>query len=90
MLQIVMNPGEDEEISDLADAPEIILVQFCTMILKHQDLRDPDVQKSLRELLDAMKARADTEPVGPGCYDRRYLKEDIARIEDLLDSLSES
>jgi hypothetical protein len=84
MLQMLMKSGDEEQVLDLVDVPEFVLAQFCDLILRKQDLRNPDVRKMLRETVDALKAKAEKEPVDPVAYERNSLKESIANIEDLL------
>ena len=84
MLQVAMKSGDDEQILDLVDTPEIVLVQFCEAILRHQDLRNPDARYLLRETVKALKVKADKEPVDHIVYDRNNLKENIAYVEGLL------
>ena len=88
MLKVVMDPGEDEQVLDLVDTPEIVLMDFCYMIMKYRDLSNPDVQKILREFLNALKVKSEAEPTDYYAYDRRSMKEDIAEVEDLLDRLA--
>ena len=89
MLQMLMKSGDEEQVLDLVDTPEFVLVKFCEMILRHQDLRNPDARRMLRDTLAALKVKAEKEPVDHISYDRRYLKEDIAYVEDLLKKFDE-
>jgi hypothetical protein len=84
MLQMSMKSGDEEQVLDLTDVPEFVLAQFCDLILRKQDLRNPDVRKMLRETVDALKSKAEKEPVDPVACERNSLKEGIADIEDLL------
>jgi hypothetical protein len=84
MLQMLMKSGDEEQVLDLVDTPEFVLVQFCDLILRKQDLRNPDARKMLRETVYALKAKIAKEPVDHIAYERNNLKENIAYIEDLL------
>ena len=84
MLQIACKSGDDEQILDLVDTPEFVLVQFCEAILRHQDLRNPDARRMLREIVNALKIKDDKEPVDHISYGRNNLKENIAYVEGLL------
>ena len=84
MLQMVWKSDGDEQVLDLVDTPEFVLVQFCEMILRHRDLRNPDARRMLRETTAALKVKAEKEPVDNFAYDRQILKENIAFVEGLL------
>lgn len=84
MLQMVWKSGGDEQVLDLVDTPEIVLVQFCETILRHQDLRNPDARQMLQEIITALKVKAEKEPVDHIAFNRHDLKENIAYVEDLL------
>jgi hypothetical protein len=82
---MVMNLGTDnEKIMDLVDTPEFVLVQFCDLIIRRRDLRNPETHNRLTETVKALKIKAQEEASGPGTFDRYELKEYIAGIEDLL------
>ena len=84
MLQIVLNEGkEDKEVMDLVDTPEIVLVQFCDMILRHRDIRNPDVRQRVQEFINALKIKATKESAEPAAFDRYSLKSYITGVEDL-------
>lgn len=89
MLQMLMKSGGDEQVLDLVDTPEIVLIQFCEAILRHQDLRNPDARRMLKETAAALKAKAAKEPVDHVAFDRQNLKENIAYVEDLLKQFDE-
>ena len=89
MLQMSMKSGDDEQVLDLVEVPEFVLVQFCEMILRHQEMRNPDARYMLRETVNALKVKAEEAAVGPGTYDRYSLKGMIARIEELLDQFDQ-
>ena len=85
MLQIVMNAGKDnEKIMDLVDTPEIVLVQFCDMTLKHRDLRNQDIRNTVQQIINALKVKAEKESTEPVVFNRYDLKSYITDIEDLL------
>jgi hypothetical protein len=84
MLQMMMKSGDEEQVLDLAEAPEFLLIQFCEMILKHQDLRNPDARYMLREIVNALKIKAEKEPVDPVAFECCSLKEQLVQVEGLL------
>jgi hypothetical protein len=84
MLQMMWKSGDTEQVLDLVGVPEFVLVQFCDVILRKQDLRNPDARYMLRETVNALKVKAEEAPVGPAAFDRHSLKEQISRIEGLL------
>ena len=83
-MQMLWKTGDKEQVLELVDTPELVLVQFCNSILRHQDLRNPDARHRLRELVNALKAKAEQEPDGPFAMNRYELKEKLAEIEELL------
>ena len=87
MLQMRMNSGDDEQILDLVDVPEVVLVQFCDLLLRKQDLRNPDARYMLQEIVRALKAKVEEAPTDPADFYRTDLKAQIAQIEDLLEQL---
>ena len=89
MLQMVCKSGDEERVLDLVDTPEIVLVKFCESILRHQDLRNPDARRMLRETIGALKIKAEKEPVDHVSYDRDNLKENISYVEGLLKQFDE-
>ena len=84
MLQMVMKSGDKEQVLDLVEVPELVLVQSCNMILRHQDLRNPDAQYMLQEFVGALKVKAREDLVGPAAFNRHDLKKYITQIDDLL------
>ena len=89
MLQISCKYDDTEEVVDLVEAPEIVLLQFCDLILRKWDLRNPEVRNMLREMFNALKAKAEKKPDGPAAYSPYSLEEQIAHIEGLLDQLDQ-
>jgi len=89
MLQMSWKTGDTERVVDLVEVPEFVLVQFCDLILRKQDLRNPDARYMLRETINALKVKAEEEPVGPATFERSSLKEQIAQIEGLLDQFDQ-
>ncbi len=83
-MQMLWKTGDKEQVIELVDSPEVILVQFCNSILRHQDLRSPDVRHRLREIVNALKVKAEQEPDGPADMNRYELKEKLAEIEELM------
>jgi len=85
MLQIVMNSGKDnEKVMDLLDTPEIVLVQFCDMTLRHRDLKNQDVRDTVQNIIDALKVKTEKDSIEPVAFNRHDLKSYIKYIEDLL------
>jgi hypothetical protein len=89
MLKMVMKSGGKEQVLDLEDTPELVLIQFCNLILRHHDLRNPDSRTLLRETLNALKVKAELKSPEPYTVSRETLKQDIAEIEDLLKQFDE-
>jgi hypothetical protein len=93
MIKMVMNPGDEEQVYDLKETPSFLLVQFSESIIRHQDLRNPQTQNTLREFVDALKAKEDNSTKdGFTCsinIGRSELKEIITTIENLLERVSE-
>ncbi len=89
-MQMVWKSGDKEQILELVDSPEVVLVQFCNSILRHQDLRNPDARHMLRETVNALKVKAEQEPDSPLAMDRHDLKEKLAEIEELLDKFDKA
>jgi hypothetical protein len=81
--------GDDEQVLDLVEIPEFVLVQFCEMILRHQDMRNQDARYMLRETVNALNVKAKEAAAGQDTYDRYSLKGAIARIEELLDQFDQ-
>ena len=85
MLQMVMNKGTDnEEVMDLVDTPEFVLVQFCDLILRRRDIRNPETRQGVQEIVNALKVKAEGNSDEPVTYNRYDLKNYITGIEDLL------
>jgi len=85
MLKFVWNKGDDDEkVLDLIDTPDIVLVQSCNAFLKYHGLKNPDSRRRVKETIDALKIKAETEPAGPSCFDRHDLIAYIAEVEGLL------
>ena len=84
MLQMVMKAGEDEKVMDLVDTPEFVLRQSCDMILRHQDMRNPDAQRMVQDIISALKVKATKESDEPGALSRYNLKSYIMQVDDLL------
>jgi len=89
-IKIIQNPGDDEKILDLEDTPEIVLIEFSTMIIRHRDLSDPYWQSVLREFNDAIKVKLEKMTDDSCLYDRRSLMEGVAEIENHLNMLAAS
>ena len=89
MLQMLMKSGDNEQVLDLAETPEFALVQFCDLILRKQDLRNPDARYILRETVSALKVKAEKEPSDPVAFYRTDLKAQIAQIEGLLEQFDQ-
>jgi hypothetical protein len=89
-MQIVRKTGDEEQVLELVDTPEFVLVQFCNSILRHQDLRNPDARRILRETVDALKVKAGQEPDSSAAMNRYELKDKLAEIEELLDKFDEN
>ena len=85
MLQMLWKSGDTEKVVDLVEVPEFVLVQFCDVILRKQDLRNPEARYILRETANALKVKAEEPPDSPNAYSRHSLKEYVAQIERLLD-----
>ncbi len=83
-MQMLWKTGDKEQVLELVDTPVLVLVQFCNSILRHQDLRNPDARYRLREIVNALKVKAEQEPNGPADINRYELKEKLAEIEELL------
>jgi len=81
---MLMKSGDEEQVLELVDVPEFVLAEFCGLILRHQDLRNPDARRMLRDTVSALKVKAEQEPVDRVSLDRQSLKEDIAQMESLL------
>jgi len=71
-------------VMELVDAPEIVLVEFCNMTLRHRDIRDPDIRHSVQEIINALKVKAGEKSDEPVTYNRYDLKNYVTEIEDLL------
>ena len=84
-LQMVWKADDKEQVLELVETPTMILIQFCDLMIRKQDLRNPDVQYMMRENINALKIKAEKEP--DDCYtpfNRRELKEYITQVEGLL------
>jgi len=57
MIKMSMKSGGKEEILDLVDVPEFVLMQACDVIVRKQNLRDPDTMSLFRELTNALRAK---------------------------------
>jgi hypothetical protein len=88
-MQMIWITGDEKRVLELVDTPELVLVQFCNSILRHQDLRNPDARRMLRETVDALKVKAGQEPDSPLAMDRFELKEKLVEIEEALDKFDE-
>ena len=85
MLQMKMKSGDNEEvILDLVDTHEIVLKQFIDVTFRHQDMRNPDAQRMVRELLDALKTKVEKESADRSYSDQYSLDRFIQQAEDLL------
>ena len=80
MLQMAWKTDEDEKIMDLADTPEFVLVKFCDGILRHQDIRNPATQRTVQEIINALKVKL-KEASASDWYN---LKSYITQVDDLL------
>jgi hypothetical protein len=93
MIKMVMNPGDEEQVYDLTETPDFLLLQFCESILRKQDLRNPEVQNMLGEIVDALRAKVDNKSKdGFGfliTVDRNELKGVIQAIDGLLMQIKE-
>jgi hypothetical protein len=89
-MQMVWKTGDEEQVLELVDTPELVLVQCCNSILRHQDLRNPDARHMLRETVNALKIKAGQEPDSPIAMNRHELKKKLAEIEDLLKQFDEA
>ena len=84
-LQMLMKTGDKEEtVLELTETPEFVLIQFCDVIIRKQDLRNPDTRYVLDETLNALRVKAEREPDGYTPFSRQDLKEFIAMIDELL------
>ena len=85
-LKMIYKAGENEEkVLELAETPEIVLLEFCDLIIRKQDLRNPDARNMLDENLNALRNKAEKEPDGNYTpFSRQDLKEYIAQIDDFL------
>ena len=88
MIQMVMKSGDDEQVFDLAETPDFLLAQFFSSIIRHQDLRNPIVQNTLREIADAFRTKASNNiNDGFACsitVDQSEIKQIIETIDDIL------
>ena len=90
MLQMSVKSGDnDEQVLDLVDVPEFVLQQFCEVILRRWDLRNPDARYALREFVNALKIKAEEKPVDQVVSDPYSLKAQIAKMEELLDKFDQ-
>jgi len=87
MLQMLLKSNDNEQVLDLAEVPEFVLVQFCDLILRKRDLSNPGARNMLREMVSALKSKADKEPYDPVAFHRADLKAQITQIEGLLGNL---
>ena len=75
---------EDEKVMDLADTSEFVLVEFCNMILRHRDIRNPEIRDRIQEIINALKVKSEKLSGEPAASNRYNLKNYIMGIEDLL------
>ena len=87
MIKMVMDPGDNEEVYDLTETPDFLLVQFCESILRHQDVRNPDVQNILREFVDALRAKVDNNLKDAFACTITYSQNEIRGIINAVDGL---
>jgi len=89
MLKMIKESGGEEQILDLVEAPEFILVQSCDLILRHRDLRNPDTQSFLQQVVDALKIKSEEKSRDLAfSFSREDIKEYISGIEEVLDSVA--
>jgi len=82
-----MKAGNDETIMDLEDTPDFVLVQFCSMILRHRDLRDPEHRQKVQGIVSALKAKAEKpgqNSISSFSLSKSELESYIALVEDIL------
>ncbi|MDR1687747.1 MAG: hypothetical protein LBS21_03940 [Clostridiales bacterium] len=89
MLKMVMDSDGEEQVMSLEDSPEIVLIDTCNLVLRHRDLRNPDNRNFLREILNALKVKAESKSTEPNTVSREELKQNIAETEDLLKQFDE-
>ena len=89
MIKMVMDPGDNEEVYDLTETPDFLLVQFCESILRHQDVRNPDVQNILREFVDALRAKVDNNLKDAFACTITYSQNEIRGIINAIDGMLE-
>ena len=76
--------GDNIEILDLEDSPELVLVELCSTILRHHNLRNPSSQNTLRQLNEALKQMSGKTPAAIYASDNRFLKAAVAEIDKIL------
>ena len=88
MLQMVMKSGDGEDvILDLVDTPDFVLIKMCDLMIRKQDLRHPDVQRGLKDISDAFKAKmADESKISPP-YTREDIEFHSLQLDELLAEL---
>ena len=87
-LKIMQITGDNRKILDLEDAPEEVLMDFCGMILRHHNLRNPDSQSLLKQLNAALKKKSEKDSTGKHVFARYYLKAAVEEIESILNKLT--
>jgi hypothetical protein len=87
MIQIVRNLGDDEEVYDLTETPDFLLVHFCEAILRHHDPRNPKVQNTLREFVDALRVKVDGNAKDAFTCTITYDREELNKIIETIDGL---
>ena len=87
-LKIMQRTGDIEKILNLEDAPGEVLMDFCRMILRHHNLRNPESQSLLRQLNAALKLKSEKDPTGNHAAARYYLKAAVEEIESILNKLT--
>ena len=90
MLKMMMESGDTKQLMALTEVPAFVLEQFCDLILRKQDLRNPDVRYMLRETVNALKVKAEEPPDGPVAFERHSLKEQLVYVEGLLDEFDQN
>ncbi len=90
MLKILMTSDDgSERILDMAETPDIILVKFLDLHLRHGDMNNPDTRRALRDTVTALKAKAEKEPTELVSFDLPSFKAAIDKAEELLKQFDE-
>ena len=84
MTQIVWNPGPNEKVMELTDAPPFVLMHYCDFMIRRGDLGDPAIRRQLREFADALRAHAAGEPRNLDITTRGEQEMVAAHVEKLL------